>query len=377
MGEMSHIYDAIEEFKKFSTPEQRKSAAKFHSWYNGPNKSYINDEDNFEITDLDGLDDFVEFLQGDDPFYMSDPPEDIQQEVMQQFNDYLFEEYPQLQALKKGYDKPVAILSAEDVVKVLRSISHYRSFLITLKEEILPEIEKIVKIDFDDEIVGFSSLNRAIKEAEAALDSAATEIKLYFGATMDIKYSSEQEGASVKQLSGMKRAVLSHFEQYGREMYQIQQHNLFINKYLSDFKQRLPKKVSKMISDGSFQKNNMKSFADAVMSTRDSLIEYLPIYGSIRMYDFGQPIGSVNNAAALGGVAVDVAMLVAAIKTASAVAATPLHKFGMAILVYAVSETFLGAAVSNGLNWWIKEWGDMYWPEHSRLDSLEKRGFGK
>jgi hypothetical protein len=372
-------YKAIEQFKKFNESEQHRYAAKFHSWYNGPNKSYINDEENFDVSDKGGMDDLVDFLKGGDPFYFSDPPQDIQQEIMQQFDTFLFEEVPQLQALKKGYEKPISILSAEQVIQILRALLNYKRFLMTLDEKILPEVEKIVKIDFDDEIVGFSNLSRAIAGCNRSITSAVDEIKLYFKATVEAS-KSETEGANEEELRGTKRRVVSHFEQYVREFQQIGKHIEFINRYLAEFKERLPKKVAKMVKGKTFRKNNMDSFIDAANEVRKSLADwaqYVPVYGSIEMYDSNQPYNSANNLLAYGGVAIDVAMLAAAIKVASVTAVTPLQKAFHIAVYYVVADTVVGGLISKGLEYTINTIGDLRWPEASQLDRLEQKGFDR
>ena len=161
---MAKPFRAIEQFEKFSPSEKQRAAIKFFGSYDGPNRAFVDDKDNFEFEDNtlseDGLEDWIDFLEGDDPFYFSDPPQSVQQEVMKKFDDFLYNEFKEFGALKKGYEKPIALLTGRQVIKVRRSLRKYRDMAEGILNEVVPAIEKMVK----EELVSYTPEGEQINE---------------------------------------------------------------------------------------------------------------------------------------------------------------------------------------------------------------------
>ena len=369
---MSTGFTAIEQFKKFSPEEKKKTAVKFFGFYDGSNRAYINDADNFEaeegaLTD-DGLEDWTEFLQGEDPFYFSDPPQSIQQEVMRKFDNFLYKEFRELQSLKHGYEKPIALLSADEVIKVIRGLRGYQDAVRGISEEVLPAVEEITKEELEDDPLKFGILTRALTSVDANIDNAIHEITLYFSAAKE---------AEKRRDEGTKRRVIAHFEQYQREIIQISKRTMVVNKQLKHFRERLPKKIKEMFKDGTFDEENMNAFVRVHNYLREEVPDYMPFVGSIRMYDSSQPMDSQQNLVALGSLGVDSALLGIAIKAAMGLPGGRALNIAFAAGAFIAAETALGAVLSplilkgsEGIAYWL-------WPELHKADKIDRQGFEK
>jgi len=371
---MTSEFKAIEYFKKFPSDQKRKAASIFFNSYDGSNKAYINDEDNFEIgkfglTD-DGLEDWIEFLQGEDPFYFSDPPKSVQHEVMRKFDDYLYKEFRELQAIKKGFEKPIALLTADEVVKVMRSLRKYQDATRGISEEILPAIEEIVKEELGDSPLQIGTLSRALNGVEKNINNAIDELRFYFVAAKEAEKSFGENKSA-------QRMTIAHFEQYQRQLVQLAKKSMVVNKQLNNFKSRLPAKIKEMIREDNFSEAKMDAFVRAYDYLKEEIPNYVPIYGSIRMYDKDQPWDSEQNAAAIASLGLDSALLAAAIKTAMMIPGGTAFKVAAAAAQYIITDTAIGAMVGPQIMKGIDKLAHVVWPELDRLEQVEREGFAK
>ena len=295
MSEMSHIYDAIEEFKKFSTPEQKQLATKFLSHYNGPNKKFIEEEfdwEDFEKGDLgdDGLEELIEFLQGEDPFYMSDPPEDLWQEIMNSFNEFLFKSLPELQALKKGYDEPVRLdMSLEQILEVATGLTRYKHKVTELKRKLLPEIEKIVKNELGNTPLEYNELSQTLTRLHESIGSAIKELTWFWKAKNEKITGDSRE--SMQKIKGRQRQIIAHMEQYSKDVMQMTKEQINFLKYLDVFKTRLPKHLKRAMVDKSLSQENadgLKGLENFVLDDLSDIVEHnIPFIGAYKTYEAG------------------------------------------------------------------------------------------
>ena len=57
---------------------------------------------------------------------------------MKKFDDFLYNEFKEFGALKKGYEKPIALLTGRQVIKVRRSLRKYRDMAEGILNEVVP-----------------------------------------------------------------------------------------------------------------------------------------------------------------------------------------------------------------------------------------------
>jgi hypothetical protein len=385
MGEMSHIYDAIEEFKKFPTPEQKQLASKFLSYYNGPNGKFIEEEfdwDDFEKGDLgdDGLEELIEFLQGEDPFpfYKSDPPEDIWQEIMNSFNEFLFKSLPELQALKKGYDEPVRLdLSLEQILETVRSLTQYKHRVAEIKRKILPEIEKIVKNELGKTPVEYNELSQTLTSLHGTIKSAVNELTWFWKAKNAKIMGDSRE--SFQKAKGRQRQITAHMKQYSREVVQMTKEQINFLKYIDVFKTRLPAHIKRTMAEGSLSQENvngLKKLESYVMDDLSDIVGHnIPFLGVYKTYKAGDK----KMAAAIG--IIDIFFVFSAVAAAGASVATGPIAAALAIAGLFVGDVLLGTTLmiaveeagglwDNAVDFWVPQTSDA----HKRLDYIEQRG---
>jgi len=383
MSEMSHIYDAIEEFKKFSTPEQKQLATKFLSYYDGPNRKFIEEEfdwEDFEKGDLgDGLEELIEFLQGDNPFYMSDPPEDLWQEIMNSFNEFLFESLPELQALKKGYDEPVRLdMSLEQIIDTAKGLTRYKHKVDELKGQLLPEIEKIVKNELGNTPLEYNELSQTLTRLHESIESAVDEL-LWFWKAKNEKITGDSR-ESMQKIKGRQRQIIAHMKQYSKDVMQMTKEQINFLKHLDVFKTRLPNHLKRAMVDKSLSQENadgLKGLENFVLDDLSDIVEHnIPFLGAHKTYEAGEEgMGVII----LG---IDVFFLFMAVGAAStAMAAGPIAA-AMAVAQMFVLDVGIGSALMGAMAWISSEWDeavDAYAPQlsnkHKRLDYIEQRGF--
>lgn len=384
MGEMSHIYDAIEEFKKFHTPEQKQLATKFLSHYNGPNRKFIEEEfdwDDFEKGDLgdDGLEELIEFLQGEDPFYMSDPPEDIWQEIMNSFNEFLFEQLPELQALKKGYDEPVRLdMSLKQILEAATGLTRYKHKVAELKRRLLPEIEKIVKNELGNTPVTYNYLSQTLTRLHESIEAAVRELTWFWKAKNEKVTGDSRE--SMQKAQGVQRQVIAHMKQYSREVAQMTKEQINFLKYLDVFKTRLPKHLKQALVNKSLSQENvngLEGLEKFVMYDLSDIVGHnIPFLGVYKTYEAGDE----KMAAVILGI--DVYYLYWAVKLAAVALATGPIAAALVVARMFAADVLLGTALMTAMEVIKRQWDDVVDSvapqlsnKHKHLDYIEQRGF--
>ena len=383
MSEIKHIYDAIEEFKKFPTPEQKQLATKFLNYYAGPNQKFIEREfdwEDFKQGNLgdDGLEELVDFLQGEDPFYMSDPPQNIWHEIMNSFNEFLFEELPELQALKKGYEEPIRLdMSEQEILEVAMSLTRYKHKVSLLEKKLLPELHKIVQNDSGDTPLAYNELSRIFNNLISSIEGAVVELK-WFWKTQNEKITGDSR-ASMRDIQGRQKRIIAHMKQYSKNVVQMTKEQTNFLKQMNVFKTRLPEHLKRELLDKSLSQENingLKKLETFVMDDLSDIVGHnIPFLGAYKTYKTGD---EGMSAVILG---IDVYFLSQAIILGSAAMASGPIAVAMAIGAMFVADVMVGTALMGVMQGVASKWDDaieFYAPQlsnkHKRLDYLEQRG---